>query len=162
MANTLSFDDLKRPRSLVLLAAFLILVIGIGGFIGTQNVPGVWYQGLNKPSFNPPNWVFAPVWFTLYVMIAVAGWRTFKLAPISLAMGLWVIQMLLNWAWSPSFFGAENLWLGLAVIVPMLIAILAFITERWNRDRASAFLFMPYAAWVGFATLLNTSLALLN
>lgn len=162
MSHALSSNSLKQPRSLLILAGFVVLVVGAGMFIGTQTSPGVWYAALEKPFFNPPNWVFGPVWFTLYVLIAIAGWRTFLSGPVSLAMGLWVLQMLLNWGWSPAFFAAENLWLGVAVIVPLLAVILAFIVERWNRDRISALLFLPYAAWVGFATLLNLSLALLN
>ena len=70
--------------------------------------------------------------------------------------------MVLNWAWSPAFFTAENLWLGVLVILPMLATILAFIAYSWPRDRLSAGLFVPYALWVGFASLLNISLAVLN
>lgn len=160
--STTTFNDLKNPRALIGLAAFIVVVVGVGAFIGTQTAPGLWYAGLEKPPFNPPNWVFGPVWFTLYVMIAIAGWRTFMAEGFGAAMGLWIAQMLLNWAWSPTFFGAENLWLALAVIVPMLATILAFIAKCWTRDRTAALLFIPYAAWVSFATLLNLSLALLN
>ncbi|WMT88300.1 tryptophan-rich sensory protein [Pelagibacterium sp. 26DY04] len=162
MAHAPTLDDLKQPRALLTLALFLIIVIGVGALIGSQTAPGLWYAGLEKPPFNPPDWVFAPVWFALYVLIAIAGWRTFLAAPLSLAMGLWLVQMLLNWTWSPAFFMAENLWLGMVVIVPMLVVIVAFVAERWNRDRVSALLFVPYAAWVAFATLLNASLAILN
>ena len=77
-------------------------------------------------------------------------------------MGLWAAQMLLNWVWSPAFFAAESLWLAMAIIVPMLATILAFFVNRWGRDRTSALFFLPYAAWVGFATLLNASLIVLN
>lgn len=154
--------DVKRPRTHIALAAFLVVVIGVGALLGTQTAPGAWYAGLEKPFFNPPNWVFGPVWFVLYVLIAIAGWRTFFVAPLSLGMGLWAGQMLLNWAWSPAFFAAENLWLALAIIIPMLAAIVAFIVNRWPRDRVSALLFVPYAAWVSFATLLNASLIVLN
>ncbi|WP_090599053.1 TspO/MBR family protein [Pelagibacterium luteolum] len=160
--STITVNNLKNPRALAILAAFIVAVVGIGALIGTQTAPGLWYAGLEKPPFNPPNWVFGPVWFTLYVMIAIAGWRTVMTEGFSAAMGLWIAQMLLNWAWSPTFFGAENLWLALAVIIPMLATILAFIVNRWPRDRLSALLFIPYAAWVSFATILNLSLALLN
>ena len=136
--STLTLNDLKQPRSLITLAIFLIVVIGIGSLIGTQNVPGAWYDALTKPPFNPPNWVFG------------------------MAMGVWVLQMVLNWVWSPAFFGAENLWLAFAIIIPMLASILAFIALSWKRDRVSAWLFIPYACWVSFASLLNFSLILLN
>lgn len=160
--STLTVTDLRQPRNIIALVAFLAIVIGVGAYIGTQTAPGPWYAALEKPPFNPPNWVFGPVWFTLYVLIAIAGWRTFLLRPVSLAMGLWVAQMLLNWLWSPAFFVAQNLWLALAVILPMLAAIIGFIAVNWNRDRLSSWLFVPYAAWVSFATLLNISLAILN
>lgn len=160
--STHTSSELRNPRALALLAAFLVLVIGVGSFIGTQTAPGLWYAGLDKPPFNPPNWVFGPVWLILYVLIAIAGWRTFLRGAASLGMGLWVGQMVLNWAWSPVFFLAENLWAAFAIIIPMLALILAFIVERWNVDRAAALMFMPYAAWVSFASLLNLSLAILN
>lgn len=157
-----SAAQLRQPRPLFLLAGFLVAVIGVGAFIGTQTAPGLWYANLEKPPFNPPNEVFGPVWFALYVLIAIAGWRTLLREGMGLGMGLWGLQMLLNWLWSPAFFMAENLWLGVAVILPMLAAIIAFILHRWNRDRIAALLFLPYAAWVAFATLLNVSLAVLN
>jgi len=150
------------PRDWFTLIAFVVVVQAVGTLIGVTNTPGAWYAGLETPPFNPPDWLFAPVWTTLYVLIAIAGWRTFRRAPMSLAMGLWVVQMVLNWLWSPAFFGAENLWLGLVVIVPMLIAILAFIAVTWRSDRTSALLFVLYAIWVSFATLLNVSLIWLN
>lgn len=154
--------DLKQPRALALLALFLIVVIGVGAFIGTQTAPGTWYEALDKPPFNPPNWIFGPVWFTLYVLIAIAGWRTFFAAPLGVGMALWTAQMLLNWAWSPAFFAAQSLWLAAGIIVPMLAITIGYIVNRWRYDRASALLFVPYAAWVAFATLLNVSLIVLN
>src|SRR5690554_7484307 len=118
--------DFRSPRKLLLLAAFVAVVVAVGALIGSQTDPGAWYAALDKPPFNPPNWVFGPVWFMLYVLIGFAGWRTFVRSPKSVQMRLWVGQMLLNWIWSPVFFGAENLWLALAVIVPMLGTIIAF------------------------------------
>lgn len=160
--ETLTIKNLRQPRTILALVAFLALVIGVGAFIGTQTAPGAWYASLEKPPFNPPNWVFGPVWFLLYAMIAVAGWRIFLLAPKGPAMVLWATQMLLNWAWSPVFFTAQDLWLALAVIIPMLGIILAFIAVTRRMDRLASWLFVPYAAWVGFATILNLSLAVLN
>lgn len=159
MASTKS---LRAPRSLVLLAVFLVVVIGVGGLIGSQTAPGVWFAALEKPPFNPPSWLFAPVWFTLYVMIAVAGWRTAVLAPRSPAMIAWVVQMALNWAWSPTFFAAQAIWPAAFVILGVLAGILAFIALTWRRDPLSAALFVPYAAWVAFATVLNISIGVLN
>lgn len=141
---------------------FIALVLGIGIAIGFYNLPGAWYQSLAKPPFNPPNWVFGPAWTILYILIGIAGARTWLAAPVKGGMQLWCVQMLLNYLWSPLFFGIQKPGIALVVIVALLVAILAFIVNRWNRDRTAALLFLPYAAWVGFATLLNASIAYLN
>ena len=94
---TPTVSDYRRPRAVALLAAFLLVVIVVGGAICVSTAPGAWYAGLTKPPFNPPNWIFAPVWFALYVLIAVAGWCTFLADQASPRMRLWYAQMLLNW-----------------------------------------------------------------
>jgi len=159
---TASLADYRTPRAWLLLAAFLVIVVGVGGLIGTQNIPGAWYQSLAKPPFNPPNWIFGPVWFALYVMIAVAGWRIFLAQPKSTAMLLWLAQMLLNWAWSPTWFGAQLIWPAFAIIAALWLAIIGFILVTWKQDRLAAWLFVPYLAWVSFASLLNLSIGILN
>ena len=160
--STLTFSDIRNPRALGLLALFLAVVIGVGAVIGINTAPGEWYAGLNKPPFNPPNWIFGPVWFTLYVLIAVAGWRTFMTEPNGVGMKLWYAQMALNWLWSPVWFALHLIWPAFFVILLIDGAVLAFIASRWSRDRAAALLFVPYAAWVLFASLLNLSIAILN
>lgn len=160
--STPTISDLKTPRALIMLVIFLVGVIGAGSMIGISNAPGEWYAGLSKPPFNPPNWVFGPVWFALYVLIAVAGWRTFLAEPSGTGMKLWYAQLILNWLWSPVWFGLHLLWPAFIVIIALLALIIAFIRNRWNRDRLAAWLFVPYAAWVGFASLLNLSIAVLN
>ena len=154
--------EYRSPQSWITLAIFLALVVGVGGFIGSQTAPGPWFEELVKPPLNPPNWVFGPVWFTLYVMIAVAGWRIWMDQPKSTAMTLWGVQMLLNWAWSPSWFGANMPWLALAIIVALWLVIVGFIFIARKRDQLAAWLFVPYLAWVSFATYLNLSIAVLN
>lgn len=149
-------------KSWIALAVFLVAVIGIGALIGTQTAPGEWYQSLTKPPLNPPNWVFGPVWFTLYVMIAVAGWRIWTIAPKSTAMKLWFAQMLLNFAWSPVWFQAQQLWLAFVILVAMWLAIVGFILTSKKHDTIAPWLFVPYLAWVSFAGYLNLSIALLN
>ncbi len=144
------------------LALFIVLVLGGGTLIGFMTLPGAWYGGLTKPPFNPPNWIFAPVWTLLYIMVAVAGWRTWQREPHSAAMTVWFIQLALNFIWSPVFFGAHMIGTALVIVALLLVAILAFIGIRWQRDRFAALLFAPYAAWVAFATLLNGSLWILN
>ena len=149
---------MRRP---VVFAAFLAVVIGGGLLIGITIQPGAWHAALVKPPFNPPDWLFAPVWTTLYVMIAVAGARTFERGR-GRGFALWCAQLVLNFAWTPVFFGLHQMGAGLVVIVALLAAILAFIVDRWSADRVSAWLFAPYAAWVAFATLLNASIVALN
>ena len=148
-------------RGLVLLG-FLVLVIGGGLAIGYLTAPGEWYAGLDKPSFNPPGWVFAPVWTVLYVLIAVAGWRTFERDRRGWPMRLWWAQLALNFLWSPVFFAAHRIGLALAIVLLMLAAILPFIGMAWRQDRVAAWLFAPYAAWVGFASVLNGAIFALN
>ncbi len=150
----------KRHRSLVL---FLVLVVGLGWLIGVTNLPGAWYVGLQKPSFNPPNWIFGPTWTVLYIMIAVAGWRTYLQDKTpTLPMQLWFAQMALNFMWSPVVFTLHSLASGLVIILTMLALIVGFIAVQWRENKIVALLFLPYAAWVAFASLLNYSLLRLN
>lgn len=110
------------------LALFIVFIVGTGFAIGLLNPPGSWYAALTKPWFNPPNWVFAPVWAVIYLLVAIAGWRTFERDRNSTAMMLWWVQMALNFVWSPIFFTAHRPDVAFAVILSLLAAILAFIT----------------------------------
>ena len=131
----------KRHRSLAL---FVFMVVGIGWAIGATNLPGAWYAGLQKPTFNPPNWVFAPTWTVLYVMIAVAGWRTYlQEETTALPMQLWLAQMILNFLWSPIFFTLRNVAFALAIILTLLAVIVGFIWVQWRENRRAAVLFIP-------------------
>ena len=150
---------MKRILPLLL---FLLLVVGGGLLIGATNRPGEWYQGLAKPPFNPPDWLFAPAWTILYLFIAFVGWRCWKAAPTGRRMQLWWAQLVLNFLWMPMFFGLQQMALALVVILALLASILAFITLSWRVDRLSAWLFVPYALWTAFATYLNISLMVLN
>ena len=142
---------------------FIILVLGGGLLIGANNVPGDWYQSLAKPSFNPPNWVFAPVWSLLYVIIGVVGARTW-LSPLrrSVAMRLWFAQLVFNFAWSPAFFGLQDPLSAMIIILGLLFSVAGFIVVSWRQDRTAALLFLPYLAWVLFATALNAAILGLN
>ncbi len=141
---------------------FMLLVVGGGLLIGLFTAPGDWYAGLVKPSFNPPNWIFGPVWTVLYVLIAIAGWRIWQRDRHGTAMKLWWVQLVLNFLWSPVFFSLHQIGVALAIIIALLAAVLAFAATAWGRDRVSAWLFVPYAAWVAFASLLNASVWMLN
>jgi benzodiazapine receptor len=144
------------------LALFVGLVLGGGTLIGLWNIPGPWYEALEKPWFNPPNWLFGPAWTVLYILIGIAGWRTWEYNRSGRAMKLWWTQLLLNFLWSPVFFTLHSIGGALVVVSLMLLSILAFIAVSWNRDRAAALLFVPYAAWVAFATTLNAAIWWLN
>lgn len=141
---------------------FIVAVVGVGILIGTLSAPGPWYEALRKPPFNPPNWIFAPVWTVLYVFIAIAGWRVWRRTPRGTLPGAWAAQMLLNWSWTPLFFVLHQVWAAFAVIVLLFALVLVFIARAWSTDRTAALLFVPYAAWVAFAGLLNVSIAVLN
>lgn len=149
-------------KNWISLVVFLVVVIGGGLAIGLVTRPDGWYAELAKPPFNPPNWIFGPVWTILYVLIAVAGWRTFRRDAGGTAMKLWAAQLALNFLWSPVFFAAHIVGAALAVVVLLFAAIVGFIAATWTVDRPAAWMFVPYAAWVVFATLLNASIWVLN
>jgi translocator protein len=149
-------------QSAFTLILFLLLVLGGGTLIGLAARPGEWYARLAKPAFNPPDWVFAPVWMLLYVLIALAGWRTWQAAPLGAGMALWCAQLALNFSWSPVFFRAHRMGAALVIVLAMLAATLGFVALSWTADRLAALLFVPYAAWAAFAALLNAAIWRLN
>jgi tryptophan-rich sensory protein len=142
-------------------------VAAVGGAVTATSV-GSWYPTLAKPAFNPPDWLFAPVWTTLYLMIAFAGWRVWRLrgwtGPRGLdpAMLAWALQLALNLCWSFVFFGARMIGAALVEIAVLFVAIVATGWSFWRVDRLAAWLLLPYAAWVGFAAVLNAALWRLN
>ncbi|WP_022703569.1 TspO/MBR family protein [Pseudorhodobacter ferrugineus] len=146
-------------RNIWIYAAFIIAVPVIGGLIGVSTLPGEWYAGLAKPWFSPPNWLFGPMWTTLYVLIGWVGARKWLYGG---AAGLWWGQMALNFLWSPVFFGLKQPLAALVVIAAMWVLIALFIRREWASDRLSAALFLPYIAWVSLATALNTAIVVLN
>lgn len=157
----------QRHRDIAGLLAFLVICLGISvaGGAATASSVGTWYQTLQKPSFNPPNWLFAPVWTALYIMIAVAGWRVWRahgLRGARAAMALFAVQLALNLAWSFLFFGYRMIGAALIEIILLLMAILVTTVLFWKRDRLAGMLFVPYAGWVAFATILNFALWRLN
>lgn len=143
----------------------IALCLGIGTLFGAMFRPGEWYAALDKPFFNPPNWVFAPAWTLLYILMGIAAGRIWCL-PASpgrtRALRMFVVQMMFNAAWTPVFFGAHSLSGGLAVIVCMALAIIVTIQYFHPLDKAAAWLLAPYLAWVAFASLLNVFLLALN
>lgn len=146
-------------KTAVLYVIFAVAVMAIGGGIGISTLPGAWYAGLAKPFFTPPNWVFGPVWTSLYAIIGIVGARKWLLGG---AVKLWWAQMALNFMWSPVFFGLQMPLAALGVIAAMWGLIALFIFREWGRDRVSALLFVPYLAWVSLATALNAAIVVLN
>src|SRR5690625_857995 len=144
------------------LLLFCLLVVGGGLVIGMITAPDEWYAALNKPFFTPPGWVFGPAWTLLYILIAIAGWRLWRRAHSSRAMQLWWVQLGLNFTWSPIFFSAHLIGLALVIVLLLLVTIVGFIALSWRRARVASLLFVPYAAWVAFASVLNGAIWLLN
>lgn len=148
-------------RQRMSLVGFVLLAF-VAGFVGSRFLPGDWYAGLAKPSFNPPNSVFAPVWSVLYLLMGIAAWRAWRQRGIDAATGLWLAQLAFNAAWSWLFFGRHLLAVALVEIVVLLALIVATTVAFFRRDRAAGWLMVPYVAWVSFATLLNAALWQLN
>jgi benzodiazapine receptor len=147
---------------MVRVLVFVVAVVGIGWLIGATNLPGDWYAGLAKPGFVPPNWAFPVAWTILYIMIAVAGARTFAREPSGKAMLVWATQLVLNFAWSPVMFTMHQIGAALIILIALFVAIVTYIGLEASRDRLAAALFVPYAAWVAFAGVLNAAIWRLN
>ena len=140
---------------------FLGLVFAVAAS-GAVFMPGAWYQSLKRPSWTPPNWLFAPAWSVLYVMIAIAGWRVWSAAGLSAALVIWALNLIFNAAWSWLKFGRRQIQMALFDALDMLVTILVFMVLAWPIDPIATWLFAPYLAWVSFATLLNATLLRLN
>jgi tryptophan-rich sensory protein len=148
-------------RRLPSLVVFLVLTL-VAAFVGSRFLPDAWYVALQKPAFNPPDWVFPPAWSVLYVLMAVAAWRVWKRDGLSAAIVLWLVQLLFNAAWMWLFFGLHRPDVALADILILLVLIVALTFVFWRRDRWAGGLLMPYVAWVAFAAVLNHALWQLN
>lgn len=149
---------------LLSLAVFVIAVAAVA-FVGAQFTPGPWYEALRKPSFNPPDWVFAPVWAVLYVMVALAGWRLWcgLRAQGTWLLSLYALQLGLNAAWSWLFFGLQRPAWALVDIVALWLVIVILVAGSFaRRQRLAAWLLLPYTVWVGFAAVLNVAIWRLN
>jgi len=147
--------------SILSLLLFLGLVIA-AAWIGASFEPGDWYAELNKPAWTPPNSIFGPVWTALYLMIAVSGWLVWRDSGSrpSTPLILWAVQLLLNASWSWVFFGMNATSTSLAIILLLLLTILLFIIK--SRNRIASILFIPYAIWIGFASMLNLEIVRMN
>jgi translocator protein len=143
---------------------WVALPLVVGGGIGSLFQPGAWYDGLAKPSWNPPSWVFGPVWTALYIMMGVAAWLIHDRYGSAArgALALFGAQLLLNAAWSAIFFGLRSPGLAFAEIIALWLLIVATTVEFWRRRAAAGMLLLPYLAWVTFAAALNFAIWRLN
>ncbi|NQZ44309.1 MAG: tryptophan-rich sensory protein [Flavobacteriaceae bacterium] len=157
---------MNRKVLKIFITVAVCLLIGFLSSFATQSSVNDWYLTLNKPSFNPPNWLFAPVWTVLYVLMGIAAgivWgKGFYHIWVKTALYHFGFQLLLNALWSIVFFGFKNPLAALFVIVVLLVLIV--LTIRWFRvvSKTAAILMVPYLLWVGFATLLNFKIWQLN
>jgi len=162
--NTVSLATPRAPWRPFLLVGLIVLCFGTA-FTGAIAPPGEWYAALNKPSWQPPTWVFGPVWSTLYVMMAVSAWLVWRqggFAQQRRPLTLFLVQLALNAAWSPLFFALKRPDIAFAEILLLWVAIACTIVAFWRVHRGAALLLVPYLAWVSFATVLNGTLWRLN
>ncbi len=142
------------------------IVVGSANSVATRKSIRDWYPTIAKPDWTPPNWVFAPVWTVLYVMIGWAMWLVFvsddAVLPVTLAAVLWVVQLALNAAWSPAFFGRRDPPAALRILYAMDVAIVATIVAFAVVSPLAALLLVPYLAWGLFATVLNIRVVEMN
>ncbi|TCI98756.1 TspO/MBR family protein [Aeromicrobium sp. IC_218] len=160
-ADVATRTDRRSPRPWLVLVGLLAataVVAALGAWANAGETTG-WYQDAEKPPWNPPSWVFGPVWTVLYVAMAVAAWLVWRRGG---GLGLWWTQLAFNLAWSPVFFALQWLWPGLVVIL-VLDVLVALCVWRFRRSSvAAAWLMVPYLAWTLYATTLNAAIAVLN
>ena len=156
------------PKSIGRLALCLLLCLGVGFLEGLVTRPQIagWYAGLSKPSWTPPPILFPIVWTALYVMMAIALWRLWDRVGSSpartAAIRLFVLQLAINAAWSPVFFGWHGIRTGLLIIVALLAALAVTIVATGKVDRVAAWLLTPYLIWVAYATTINAGVVAFN
>ena len=159
--------DTTSRASLLVLALFVVgclAVASLGAAITAGSVSD-WYPTLNKPAFNPPDWLFGPVWTVLFICMGIAGWRVWhhRHHPARrMALSLFAAQLILNFLWSCLFFGLRSPGLALLEIGLFWIVLTATLLVFRRVDRIAAWLFVPYLAWVSFACLLNWAIWRLN
>jgi benzodiazapine receptor len=157
-----------RARDVLKLVVSLVACqcAGLVGSIFTTPAIPTWYATLEKPFFTPPNWLFAPAWVTLYVLMAVAAFLVWRKGlseeGVKPALVIFLVQLVINAFWSVAFFGLKSPVAGVVVIVVLWIAILFTILRFFRLSAAAGSLLLPYILWVSFAAALNMSLWILN
>jgi benzodiazapine receptor len=152
----------RQVVGLVLSVLVCFAAAGLGS-VWTAKSVGTWYQALEKPSWNPPNWLFGPVWSVLYLLMGIALWLVWRRTGLVAApIGIFAVQLVLNAAWSGLFFGLQNPGAAFAEIVVLWVAIVATIVAFWRITPVAGILLLPYIAWVSFAGALNFTIWRLN
>ena len=165
MSASATMDSSAHPIRLWLALGGWLLLCFAAAALGGFFMPGEWYASLEKPSWNPPGWVFGPVWTALYATMAVAAWLVWRrggFAAQRRPLLLFIVQITLNAAWTPLFFGLRRPGVAFAEIVLLWLAIAATLLVFARVSRPAAWLLVPYLAWVGFAAVLNFTLWRLN
>jgi tryptophan-rich sensory protein len=155
---------IRRVLPWIQLTCFL-LITAVAPVLGSFTGPGEWYAALNKPSWNPPGWVFGPVWTYLYITMAIAAWMVWRQSTHpkrNRAIILYFVQLILNALWTPLFFGLQAPGWALLNIILLDIVVLATFIEFRNIRALAGWLLVPYLAWIFFATILNATLWGLN
>jgi tryptophan-rich sensory protein len=146
------------------LAGWIVLSFLVAGVAGAAR-PGAWYRGIRKPSWNPPDWLFAPVWSVMYTLMGVAAWLVWKergATSVQLALTMFIVQLLLNALWSWIFFGWHRMGAALVEVLVLWSAVLATLLTFWQVTPLAGKLLVPYLLWVSFASFLNFTLWRLN
>ena len=159
--ETIQAGKTRQTSALIGWLALTFSAAATGMFVST----GGWYAELAKPSWNPPSWVFGPVWTLLYAMMAVAAWLVWQRGGWRAQQGpmtLYLVQWALNALWTPLFFGLHRPGLAFAEIVALTLVVLATLGAFWRVKLTAGLFLVPYAAWVGFAAALNSAIWRLN
>ncbi|MBO9675149.1 MAG: tryptophan-rich sensory protein [Sphingobacteriaceae bacterium] len=154
-----------KPVAFIINIAITLGIGALGGWATAQSVR-TWYPTLHKPSFNPPNWLFAPVWTTLYILIGIAAYlvwiRRDKIVHFPRTVAIYLIQLILNLAWSFIFFYLNEVGFALAEIILLLVVIVINALTFYKINKWAGLLFIPYITWVSFAIFLNYNIFILN
>lgn len=156
--------DMSVGISILGLVGALAITFGAAS-IASRFPPGSWYGTLSKPAWNPPNWIFGPVWGILYILMAVAAWLVWRqdgFVGAAIPLAVYLLQLILNALWSWLFFGRHNLRTAFLEILTLWLAILWTMILFWKANIISGILLLPYLLWVAFASVLNFTLWRLN
>jgi translocator protein len=149
------------------LLGWVVFILGLGSATGFLFGPDAWFQALVKPIWNPPGWLFGPVWTMLYILMAISVWLVRKAPEVStsdqrLAMRLFWLQLLLNLAWTPIFFGLHNPFFAFVIICLLWITVISTALAFSKISITASYLMVPYLLWLSFALVLNGTIWLLN